>query len=473
MRGRRLGILVAAVALVAGGATAARAVLDPESCVRDAGGPNVLLILTDDQPWDTLWAMPHVQRLLVRQGITFSNAVVSDPLCCPSRATVLTGQHAHRHEVWQNRPPFGGFPVFRDRSTVATWLQSAGLRTALFGKYLNAYEGTYVPPGWDRWGAIGAMASPHDLYYRYGLNQDGRLEVHGGYPEDYSTTVLAEQAAAFVCGTDGPLFLSFNPFAPHSPYWPAPGDRYDGPLPPPGPAFDEADVSDKPAWVRALPRLGPERRAEIDRWRRGAIGTLAAVDRAVGDLVGALEETGRLQDTLVVFTSDNGFAWGEHRWVDKIAPYEESIRVPLVVRYDRMIREPGTVDGRLVTNADLAPTFAELVGAAAPGAEGRSFLPLLTSGDHPWPAEVPIEGMELFGVPSYCGVRTAGAKYVAYATGEEEYYDLRADPAELSNLADAPAARAEVERLRGRAVELCEPPPPGFAWPPGLTRRGT
>jgi arylsulfatase A-like enzyme len=473
---RRGGLIAGAMTLVAVLGGVAIAGRGAESCLTpaDANGgagdrPNIVLILTDDQRWDTLAAMPNVQRLLVRPGVTFSNAFVDDPLCCPSRSSILTGKYVHSTGVWQNAPPKGGFPAFDDRSTIATWLHAAGYRTALVGKYLNRYESSYVPPGWDRWVAFDGSASRYALYYRYVLNVDGRPEVHGGGPGDYSTTVLTRHAVDFICGTRGPLFLSFDPYGPHWPYTPAPGDRYAGPIPPSAPSYDEADVTDKPGWIREIPRFTPERNADVHEIRRDTYDTLVSLDRSVGEVVDALSRTGRLGNTLIVFTSDNGINWGEHRWVDKVAPYEESIRVPMVVRFDPVVgAHAGTVDPRLVVNIDLAPTFADAAGVASPGAEGRSILPLVSGDPVRWRADFAIEHMEDIGVPSYCGVRSTRYAYVAYGTGEEELYDLRHDPYELANLAGRPRAAGVLLRLRERARTLCDPQPPGFPGIPGL-----
>ena len=475
---RRAALIAAAVVLVgvlAGVAIAGRA--EPGGCLTpgqaapplgSADRPNIVLILTDDQRWDTLAAMPNVQRLLARPGVTFDNAFVDDPLCCPSRSSILTGRYVHSTGVWQNTPPLGGFAAFDDRSTVATWLHGAGYRTALVGKYLNRYESSYIPPGWDRWVAFDGGASRYALYYRYVLNVDGRPEVHGGGPGDYSTTVLTRHAVDFICDTRGPLFLSFDPYGPHWPYTPAPEDRYSGPIPPPRPSYDEADVADKPLWIRTIPPLDAARDAQVDQIRRATYDTLVSLDRSVGEIVGALQRTGRLGNTLLVFTSDNGLNWGEHRWVDKVAPYEESIRVPMVVRYDPVVGDrAGTVDSRLVVNIDLAPTFADAAGVAAPEAEGRSILPLIAGDPVTWRSDFAIEHLADVMVPSYCGVRSTRFAYVAYATGEEELYDLERDPYELTNLAGTPEAAATVERLRQRARELCNPLPPGFSGIPG------
>jgi len=183
------------------------------------------------------------------------------------------------------------------------------------------------------------------------------------------------------------------------------------------------------------------------------------VDRAVERIVDALAETGRLATTMVVFTSDNGFSWGEHRWVSKVTAWEENIRVPLVIRYDPLTAEPRT-DRRLVLNVDLAPTLAGLAGTAAPGAEGVSLLPLLRGEDVPWREDFLIEALQVVkAVPSYCAVRTRSEKLVAYVTGELEYYDLGSDPLELRSRATDPAAAGRVRRLRSRLEELCHAPP--------------
>jgi N-acetylglucosamine-6-sulfatase len=424
--------------------------------------PSIVLILTDDQRWDTLDGMPNVRQELAAHGVTFANGFVSDPLCCPSRASILTGQYAHSTGVWQNKGANGGFDAFhQDHSTIATWLQAAGYQTALFGKYLNRYEGKYVPPGWDRWEAIAGATDPYDLYDNYTLNVDGRLEKHGSRARDYSTDVLADDAVDFIRKTPGSLFLYFAPYGPHKPTRPSPKDR--GRAPDLGryrpPSFNESDVSDKPQWVRDLEPLPSAEQAKIDELRSQTYTTLLSVDRAVGRIVGALEQTGRLHNTLIVFMSDNGFLWGEHRFFNKAVPYEEAIRVPFVVRYDRLVQRP-RVDPHLVVNIDLAPTFAAFAGVPAPSAEGMSFLPLLSDPGASWRTDFLVEHANLLRVPSLCGVRSERFMYVHYATGEEELYDLREDPYELENAAGDPRFRTDLAALRIREKGLCNPPPP-------------
>jgi N-acetylglucosamine-6-sulfatase len=434
----------------------------------DSNKPTIVLIVTDDQRWDTLWAMPNVRRELMARGVTFENAFVTTPLCCPSRASVLTGQYAHTTGVWQNSAPLGGFARFRDRSTIATWLQDAGYRTGLFGKYLNGYEGTYVPPGWDRWVALGEAVDPYDLYYRYTLNVDGELQSFGVGPANYSLNVLTKEAFSFVLGAPGPLFVYFAPYTPHTPVKPAPEDR-DAFAELPfrsSPSYDERDVSDKPRWVKSLPRLDAAARSRLENRYRRVPASLLALDRAVGALIEALRQTGRLENSLIVFTSDNGIHLGEHRWTDKGTPYDESIRVPLVVRYDRAIGSPRR-DPHLVLNLDLGPTIAEAAGAAAPpGVEGRNLLPLLLSATEPWRRDFLFEQTRLFDVPSYCGLRSQRFSYIRYRTGEEELYDLVRDPHQLENLVGRAEMASRLRQLRSRLQHLCGEGPPAVSGSP-------
>ena len=426
--------------------------------------PSVLLVLTDDQRFDALGHMPIVRRELVAHGVTFSNAFVSNSLCCPSRTSILTGDYSHTTRVYREIAPYGQFSWLDDRSTVATWLHGAGYATGLFGKYIDGYQLAglrgYVPPGWDRW-----VAFLHSSYYDYRLSIDGTVHQYGERPSDYSTTVLTKRAVSFIRGRKGPVFVEFAPAAPHAPAIPAPGDAhaFDSMRPWRPPSYDEADVADKPAYVRSLPRFTPAAAAAEDEFRRRQYETLLAVDRSVGELLDALRATGRLSNTLVVFTSDNGLSWGEHRWTKKEVPYEESIRVPLVIRYDPVVRQP-RVDPHLALNIDLAPTIADVSGAGTPTVDGRSLLPLLRSPHAPWRRDFLLEHMQGTNhVPTYCGVRTEHDVYIQYATGEEELYDLRRDPNELTNAVRDTSERAALVALRARLAELCDPSPPGYA----------
>jgi arylsulfatase A-like enzyme len=427
-----------------------------------ANPPSILLIVTDDQRWDTLWAMPKVQRSLVARGVTFSEAFTTSSLCCPSRASILTGAYPHTTGVYRQILPNGGFKSFEDSTTIATELDAAGYRTGYFGKYLDAYQSDalsgYVPPGWDRW-----VAFVHAEYVDYGLTIDGTVQRYGLEPGDYSTDVLADHTEDFIRGSEGPLFAVFAPAAPHAPAIPSPVDLGGfGDLPAwRPPSFNEADRSDKPRYVQVLHRVGPDRTAYVDTLRRNQYRSLQAVDRAVDRLLDAMEDTGRLDDALVIFTSDNGLLWGEHRWIKKEVPYEEAIRVPLVVRAGGILGEGPRSDDHIVANIDLAPTIAEAAGVELPDADGKSLLPLLRGQPGKWRRALLVEHLRGSNpVPTYCAVRTDRHLFVSYETGEQELYDLAADPFELRNLTGtAPGLEAQLATtLRG----LCDPPPPGF-----------
>jgi N-acetylglucosamine-6-sulfatase len=430
------------------------------------GPPNIILIVTDDQRYDSLRAMPTVRRLLVDRGMTLATAIVSDPICCPSRATILTGRYAHTTGVYANGPPYGGWAAFKasESDTIATALQDAGYRTGLIGKYLNGYNtetALYVPPGWDRWFAY---ASRNPGYYDYAMFDDqSGIVSYGSEPRDYSTDLIRRQATAFIrdAPSDTPFFLMVTPKAPHSPFIAAPRHErdLDGVSVRLNAAVNEADVTDKPAYIAERGTRDPAtiRQRTRDQWE-----TLLAVDDLVEKIYVALEDTGRVRDTLVIFTSDNGLSNSEHRWQKKQVPYEESIRVPLVVRLPGQI-PPGTISNALVSNVDLAPTIADFAGATI-DADGVSLRPLLIDVASSARNEVVLEHLQ-FGktiIPTYCGVRTPSFMFAHYATGEEELYDLVKDPRELRNV--AVLRPNKTAQLRALTQSLCQPVPPGFSW---------
>lgn len=445
----------------AGQTTAAKVLVAP------AQAPNIVLILTDDQRFDTLWAMPTVESQLVAKGIEFTKGYISNPVCCPSRSSILTGEYSHSTGVYTNHPsqPYGGFPAFHDQSTVATWLHGGGYRTALIGKYLNGYTGSYVPPGWDRW----FVTWDGGGYYDYSANSNGNVTTYGSASKDYSTDVLAARATDFITSTKDsqPLFLYFAPHAPHAPATPAGRDAqaFSHLAPWRPPSYNEGDVSDKPGYVRAERALSGSVAESVDQFRLDQYRSLLATDRAVASILDALTVSGRLSNTMIVFMSDNGMLWGEHRWHNKLVPYEESLKVPFVIRYDPLIASART-DPRLVVNIDLAPTFAQLAGVNAPNVEGRSLLPLLRSTRGPWRADFLMEHvrMDPGGVPTYCGVHSERYVYVDYVTGEEELYDLARDPYEMQNVLKSAGYAKVLLAMRRRLKQLCDPVPPGFAF---------
>ena len=424
--------------------------------------PDILLVITDDQRWDTLEFMPQVQQRIVDRGMTFTNAFVVNALCCPSRASILTGLYSHSTGVYRQAPPYGRFESFDDASTLATWLDALGYRTGYFGKYIDGGQHFlltgYVPPGWDEWAVF-----VHAAYYDYKLSVNGAIESYGQEPEDYSTHVLAARAADFIRTSDNnPLFMVFAPAAPHAPGTPAPEDA-DAPVLPETwrpPNYNEADVSDKPPWLRAIPPLDEEGRAALDAARIDQIRSLSAVDRSVALVLDELRAAGRLRRTLIVYTSDNGLAWGEHRWNKKEVPYEESIRVPFVVRYDPLVAT-AAVEDRIALNIDIAPTIARLTGVEEIEADGRSLLPLLSRDARRWRHDFLIEHLQGSNpVTTYCAVRSERFLYVRYRDGFTELYDLETDPFELTNLSGVAAFQQTESALVGRLQELCQPPPP-------------
>lgn len=409
--------------------------------------PNIIILLTDDQRWDTLPYMPIVQSELMAQGITFHNAFATTPLCCPSRASILTGQYASRHGVHENEPPNGGFTAFDDSATLATWLQAAGYRTALIGKYLNQYNSLYIPPGWDEWVAFGSQPG----YFDFALNENGQQFFYGD--GEYSTDVLAQKAVDFIAGSNGqPFFLYWSSWAPHLPATPAGRHNgYHANLPPwRPPNYYEANVSDKPAWVQAL---SPNPPATLDSTRIKQLDSLLAVDEGVGAILQAVEDAGQGEQTLVVFLSDNGFSWGEHRWsLKKRAVYEENLRIPMVIRYPG-VAPAGVGEDRFVLTIDLAPTIIEIAGLDVPAGatDGLSLLPLLNGTVTSWREDFVVEFWQNVNVvPPYFALHTQEWKYVEYATAELELYDLFNDPYELENLAYLPDYQPLVTALHNR-----------------------
>jgi N-acetylglucosamine-6-sulfatase len=435
--------------------------------------PNVILVITDDMDLSLVDNMPTLKSQMIDAGTTFTNMFVTTSVCCPSRASFLTGQYVHNHGVLDNRKPAGGFLKFfesgKEKSTVATWLKEAGYRTGLAGKYLNFYPArgkdvNYVPPGWDFWRGF---VFPEG-YYDFQIVADGKTLTYGAEPKeppDYVTDVQRDQALEFLKSTEAddarPFFLYLTPIAPHQPSEPA--GRHEQALP--GlkarrpPSFNEEDVSDKPAWVQRLPAMTDETIQKTDALHRRRAQALLSVDEMLGKLIEALKAAGELDHTYILFTSDNGFELGQHRMDHgKGDGYEDSIHVPLIVRGPGVPARQ-TVDA-MVLNIDYAPTIAELTGArAADFVDGRSFAGFL-HGRPPasWRKDFAIEHWsddEDAGIPNYVGLRTAEYKYVEYPTGERELYDLKRDPYEMKSV-HATADANLVQRLAGRLKQLRE-----------------
>jgi N-acetylglucosamine-6-sulfatase len=458
-----IAVAVAAAGVSGGGGEEAEAQKVP---------PNILFVLTDDQRWDTMWAMPSVRHRIGQKGVVFDNGFVVNSLCCPSRASILTGLYSHSTGVWTNRPPTGGFDAFNDESTLPVWLDEAGYRTAFIGKYLNNYnrsDSAYVPPGWDKWVAY-AGSRRKSIYYDYWLSVNGSKKKRGTEPSDYSTDVYANYAARFIRRSEDPFFLLLAPSAPHKPARPA--ARHEDavrklPRHRP-PSFDETDVSDKPEWLQNVAPLSIEKRKALKRTQRNQYRSLLAVDEAVDRLLDVLEEQNELGRTMVIFTSDNGLLWGEHRWKLKEVAYEEAIRVPLMVRAPDVLLEGSSSDA-FALNIDLAPTIADYAAAAIPETEGTSLRPVILNPDDDLRSSFLIEHLQEPGhekPPTYCAIRNRNFSYTAYQTGEEELYDMQADPYQLENVAGRSGYRQTLLNMRVAMAQRCSPPPPGFD--PGL-----
>jgi len=466
---RTPGILCAAVlfALLAsagcgGGASSPTAAIPgpaPTPFVR----PNIVLVVTDDLDVPTALELPRLPDLMTNQGLSFTRAYAAQPLCGPSRASILTGRYSHNHGVIDNEPPQHGFVAFRRHEAVslAPWLKSAGYRTSLIGKYINSYAwgtGTdYVPPGWDDW--HGHLAAIEDgRYVNYWMNHNGQVVRYGSKPEEYSADVETKLALSFIRGSAGrpePLFMLLVPQAPHVParYHDRHGAEFRYAHAPRTPSFNLGNVADKPSWVRQIAPLTASDIAWADNLQRFRLRSMRAVEDQVEQVLTALADTGRLENTYVFFTSDNGLLMGQHRAVARKGnAYEESIGIPLIVR------GPGVPAGRtdaFALTIDLAPTLLELAGVPLPDTiDGRSLVPFLR-GRPPasWRTDVLVEN---YGSGHSYTLRTADFMYNHQDTEEFELYDMRKDPYQIKNTySTADPALLQSLRLRLASLVAC------------------
>jgi len=404
--------------------------------------------------------LPNINKLIGGQGVTFTNYFTPTPLCCPSRASTLRGQYAHNTQVLANSPGFRGFyKQGLEAETLAVWLNRAGYNTSLVGKYLNGYPipagRAYIPPGWTDWHSFIFKDNSEGFYTNYILNDNGNIKEYGDAPEDYSTDVFKNIGFNFINESHRqgrPFFLYWSLYAPHGPSDPAPrhADLFEGLTFPQKPSFNEPDLSDKPSTTYAAANTGDEFDVyDADFLFRKHVQAMQAVDEMIPELIDLLQQNGQLDNTYIIFTSDNGLHMGEHGLpAGKGFPYEEDIHVPFMIRGPGIT--PGTQISQFAANIDLAPTLADLAHArAADFIDGRSLVPLL----HPKPDQKISWRNSLLieqGYPNnpeaaliFNGIRTDTFVYIEYENGEREYYDLIADPYQLENL----ASKLDAERL--------------------------
>jgi N-acetylglucosamine-6-sulfatase len=474
---------VAALAL----ATATAAVVAGVSIAGDAqhaeaapgDKPNVILVVTDDQRLDSLDArtMPATKRLIADKGTVFTDTIITTPTCCPSRATMLTGQYGHNNGVIANAPGYRALES--PENTLPAWLKEAGYKTAHIGKYLNGYQGvadpdTEVGPGWDQWYT---MLTPR-RYYGYKLAVNGSEERFGKEDSDHITRVMNRQTAHVIrrfSNGNNPFYIQLDQFAPHTESGTSKGAGRckGGAVPDPRddelfenvklretPNFNEKDVSDKPSFIRGRDRLDATGKKKVTKRIGCRLASLRAVDRGMKKIVQTLKQEDQLENTVIIFTSDNGYFQGEHRIaVNKTFPYEEALRVPLAMRVPPGVEGSQGAGGRvkkLVANIDLAPTILDFAGAepctevGCRVMDGRSVVPLLkgNGGGFPDDRSVVLEyGRERDKTGLLCkydGIRAPGNVYIEYtglANGggcdpieEGELYDLARDPFQLDNV---------------------------------------
>ena len=427
--------------------------------------PNFVFLLTDDLDVRTSDMLPRLPALIGQHGLTFTRAYVTQSLCAPSRASILTGQYPHNHRVLDNTGPDGGFAAFRrgpEGATLPVWLRAAGYRTALVGKYLNGYPAVgrpdYIPPGWDEWQAQ-LTDLTQDRYVNYFLNENGSVRGYGTKEEEYETDVLARKATTFIekAVNDGkPFFLYLATDAPHLPAISAPrhATMMPGTQAPRVPSFNESDVSDKPAFVRNADLLLTQDIRKLDRTQTNRLRTMLSVEDMLSSVLSVLAANQVLDNTYVIFTSDNGLMLGEHRLVTtKNLGYEECIRVPLILMGPG-ISAATRDDQHPVLNVDFAPTLAELAGISVPpNLDGRSFARLLRGESvTDWRKDLLAETVSYTGGVS-ATLRTADYAYTELESNERELYDMRTDPYQTTSL-HRRADPALLQALSARVAQL-------------------
>ncbi|CAM3478825.1 sulfatase-like hydrolase/transferase [Nocardioides dubius] len=438
-----------------------------------AGAPNVLLITADDMSVDDIAHMPALQSLIADQGVTLTDGLAPTPLCVPARASLLTGQYAVNHGARTIKGRTGGPKALRKpQRTLPVWLQSAGYDTLFVGKYLNGYglnRPKQIPAGWSDW-----RASIDDSTYSFTeteFNANGRIVK----PEGYNTDIIADMSREALESRDAerPFYMWVNYVAPHiggpresddpSVVF---GDDPDAQLSTTMPAekyrnkFADQELPDVPEMWRGtrgshwyLPEHSSNYKAAMREVNQQRLESLLSVDDAIANTVAELEDQGILDETYVIVTSDNGFMVGHNNRMGKVLPYDNSLRIPILMRGPGLPR--GTTSDLPVTNPDLAATIAAIAGAKPnrpiDGTDVLSLLQEQKSGKRPIPISAwPVKGGR---IPMYTGIRYGSYTYVLPTHGPEELYDRSVDPGESRNLARQPRYRDLLKRLRAWEAE--------------------
>lgn len=458
-----------------------------EPSVLPAGRLNLVVIQTDDQTLESLRVMPETRRLFHQGGVEFTNASANYPLCCPSRATLLTGSYSHNNGVLYNKPPTGGYSAFDGQErTLPVAMQNAGYRTIHVGKYLNGYgkdQPDEIPPGWDDWFTLVDPSSYR--YFRYQVNDNGAVRRFGEAEADYQTDVLFDRALEVIedeAQVDGPYLLMLDTLAPHVDTLTGddtnqvqgrgiksaiPAPRHEGTFSdeslPDDPTFDNVDGR-VPSFIAERPALGPAAIDDLTNSYRAELASLMAVDEGVAQLFAAVEASGELHETAFLFLSDNGLLHGQRRMVGvKYYAWEPSVRIPLLMRLPGVTGPPEI--GTPVSTVDVAATILHL-GGAEPlrDLDGESLVPLISGASNVRDRSILLEtGENADGLVVYQGIRTRDWKYVEYAGGAfVELFDLALDPFETRNVAGSRAVseieqfmEGELARLRACSGESC------------------
>ncbi|MBA2950908.1 sulfatase family protein [Streptomyces himalayensis] len=430
--GRR-NFLAGAAAVAASAAVPGVAGLAAANTAAAASRPNILLIVTDDQPKNTEWALQKTTAWLADQGVKFTNGHVTTPLCAPSRSSVFSGRYAHNHGVRNNQASYS----LDQSTTVQRYLKQAGYRTGLFGKYLNSWTLSQNPPHFEEF----ALLQPGYVDAQWNVN--GTVQTINGY----TTNIIKNRTLNFIdkAATDSrPWFAYVTPYASHGPR--TPEAKYAGTAVPDWngrPSVPENNRDDKPAYIRnATGTLADGKTIRAEQLR-----TLLSVDDAVQAFKDKLQALGQLDNTLVIYIGDNGFSWADHGWTKKSVPYRPAHEVPFYLSWPAGGLGAGTTDNRIVANIDIAPTILDAAGITPThSVDGKSLLSGFNR-DHLL-VEWWEQGTNAGGPPTWASYVAKDKQYTEYydlttdtngkvtGTGQvkfREYYDLAGDPYQLTN----------------------------------------